>query len=139
MEHPDPDPDPLRTPQQLEQLVEDILSPLTLDVKSGLDSQSELSRDPTPTRDEPPSATIEDLAIPGSLSQNTLLHPPLPPSGPLIRRPTPPPESPPSPSISSHSGLSDISVLSTRYPTNYMVEGMNCVKRLVRLKGPRHR
>ena len=119
----DPDPDPLRTPQQLEQPAEEMLSPLTLDVKSGLDSQSELSRDPTPTRDEPQSATIEDFAIPGSLSQNILLHPPLPPSGPLIRRPTPPPESPPSPSISSQSGLSDISVLSTRIPNKLYGRG----------------
>jgi hypothetical protein len=118
----DADPDPLQTPQQLEP-PEDMLSPLTLDVKSGLDSQSELSRDPTPTRDEPQSATIEDLAIPGSLSQNILLHPPLPPSGALIRRPTPPPESPPSPSISSHSGLSDISVLSTRIPNKLFGRG----------------
>jgi hypothetical protein len=113
---PDPDLDPLQTPKQLQQPTEEILSPLTLDVKSGLGSQSESSRDPTPARDEPQSATIEDLAIPGSLSQNTLLHPPLPPSGPLISRPIPPPESPPSPSMSSHSGLSDISVLSTRIP-----------------------
>lgn len=113
---PDPDPDPLQTPRQLDQPPENILSPLTLDVKSGLDSQSEFSREPTPTRDEPQSATIEDLPIPGSLSKNTLLHPPLPPSGSLFRKSTPPPELPPSPSISNHSGLSEISVLSTRIP-----------------------
>jgi len=118
----DHDADPLQTPQR-ERPPEDMLSPLTLDVKSGLDSQSELSRDATPTRDEPQSATIEDLAIPGSLSQNILLHPPLPPSGPLIRRSIPPPESPPSPSISSHSGLSDISVLSTRIPNKLFGRG----------------
>ena len=120
---PDPDSDPLQTPQQLGQNAEDVLSPLTLDVKSGLDSQSEFSRDPTPTRDEPQSATNEDLVIPGSLSRNTLLHPPLPPSGPLIRRPTPPPDSPPSPSMSVHSGLSDVSVLSTRVPTKLYGKG----------------
>ena len=110
----DRDLDELQTPQGLVQPdAEAVLSPLALDVRS------EPSRDPTPIAEEPQFAlTIadEDL-IPGSLSQNTLLQPPLPPSGPLIRKPIPPPESPPPPSPASlHSGLSEESVISTRLP-----------------------
>ena len=110
----DHDLDALQTPQGLVQPdAEDVLSPLALDVRS------EPSRDPTPIAEEPPIAitTADEDLIPGSLSQNTLLQPPLPPSGPLIRKPIPPPESPPPPSPASlHSGFSEESVISTRLP-----------------------
>ena len=116
------DPDPLMTPQHLRPPVdEDVLSPLALDMRSGLDELSNrpdsagVDSDPQP---EPASGPEDDdIAVPSSISQNMLLQPPLPPSGPLFRRPTPPPETPPPPSPSTiHSGMSDISILSTRIP-----------------------
>jgi len=108
----DLDLDELQTPPGLvEPGAGDVLSPLALDVRS------EPSRGPTPNGDEPQSAPTDEDLVPGSLSQNTLLQPPLPPSGPLIRKPMPPPESPPPPSPASlHSGLSEESVFSTRLP-----------------------
>jgi len=108
------DSDPLQTPQQT-----GLLSPLGLDVRSGLDSQPE-SGDSTPGLEVPQSAATEDqFPIPGSLSQNVLLQAPLPSSGPLFGRNIPPPfESPPPPSPSTiNSGASDISILSTRIPS----------------------
>ncbi len=109
------DSDPLQTPQQQTGM----LSPLGLDVRSGLDSQPE-SGDSTPGREVPRSAATQDqFPIPGSLSQNVLLQAPLPSSGPLFGRTIPPPlESPPPPSPSTiNSGASDISILSTRIPS----------------------
>lgn len=109
------DVDPLLTPQQ----PTSILSPLGLDVRSGLGSQPE-SAGSTPVREEPASAASEErFLIPGSLSHNILLQTPLPPSGPLFGRTNfPLLESPPPPSPSTiNSGASDISVLSTRIPS----------------------
>ncbi|CAA7261769.1 unnamed protein product [Cyclocybe aegerita] len=120
------DSDPLLTPRHLRTVADpadDMLSPLGLDVKSGLDENSDFnanSGDSRPdSRSTPePTADVNNLPIPGSLSQIVLLQPPLPPSGPLFRVPTPPLESPPAPSPSTiHSGLSDISTLSTRIPS----------------------
>ncbi|KAJ3508704.1 hypothetical protein NLJ89_g5612 [Agrocybe chaxingu] len=118
--------DPLLTPRRLRTPVDpadDMLSPLGLDVKSGLDENSDFPANsgdsPLDSRSTPePTADVNDLPIPGSLSQIVLLQPPLPPSGPLFRVPTPPLESPPPPSPSTiNSGLSDISTLSTRIPS----------------------
>ncbi|KDR75065.1 hypothetical protein GALMADRAFT_211384 [Galerina marginata CBS 339.88] len=121
------DADPLLTPTQLRNdQAEEVLSPLSLNVRSTLDHDEFRVSDPGP-----PSATssqdthpapdvIEDndyLQIPGSLSQNPLLQPPLPPSGPLFRASSSPPESPPPPSPSTIlSDPSDVSILSTRIP-----------------------
>ncbi|KAF9527274.1 hypothetical protein CPB83DRAFT_856279 [Crepidotus variabilis] len=91
---------------------------------------------------QPRRAQIDDDSpIPGSLSlplsQNMLLQPPQPPSGPLFRRsipsptisrsPSPPPQraespAPPSPGT-VNSGLSDISTFSTRVPDKLYTRG----------------
>ncbi|KAF8902892.1 hypothetical protein CPB84DRAFT_1775126 [Gymnopilus junonius] len=121
------DHDPLLTPTQhaqLDQLAQQ-LSPLSLNVRSALDQDEFHGLESGPTsanteQDNPArdiAADADDLQIPGSLSQNLLLQPPLPPSGPLFRAASPPPESPPPPSPSTIlSDPSDASVLSTRVP-----------------------
>ncbi|PPQ98212.1 hypothetical protein CVT26_003463 [Gymnopilus dilepis] len=119
------DHDPLLTPTQpqLDQL-EQQLSPLSLNVRSALDQDEFRATDsgpPTGTTDsntDPVSqavADLDDLQIPGSLSENILLQPPLPPSGPLITttfQESPPPASP----STINSDPSDVSDLSTRVP-----------------------
>lgn len=115
--------DPLQTPRQpdLDQ-EEDQLSPLVLNVRSSL-PENEIDNDPGPTPDTanviPDSEDDEYTQMPGSLSQNILLQPPLPTS-PLFRPhpPSSPPASPPPPSPSTiMSDPSDISILSTRIPS----------------------
>ncbi|KAH9485001.1 Smr domain-containing protein [Psilocybe cubensis] len=113
------DADPLLTPKQarLDEL-EGQLSPLSLNVRSALGSDhAAAATEPAPNVTE--DDFQDELQMPGSLSQNPLLQPPLPPSGPLFRRTTsPPPESPPPPSPSTIlSDPSDASILSTRIPT----------------------
>ncbi|KAF8973011.1 hypothetical protein BDZ97DRAFT_1912609 [Flammula alnicola] len=123
------DSDPLRTPQQLRPDEDGQLSPLSLNVRSALDNEehrvdndfgaasSASSQGAQAAAADVVVEDNEDIQIPGSLSQNLLLQPPLPPSGPLFRPFSPPPESPPPPSPSTiHSDPSDASVLSTRVP-----------------------
>ncbi len=115
--------DPLQTPRRpdLDQ-EEDQLSPLVLNVRSSL-PENEIANDIGPTA-ETANVIVEDeeddyAQMPGSLSQNILLQPPLPTS-PLFhpRPPSPSPASPPPPSPSTiMSDPSDISVLSTRIPS----------------------
>ncbi|PPQ93799.1 hypothetical protein CVT25_013508 [Psilocybe cyanescens] len=125
------DADPLLTPKQTQHDLEDQLSPLSLNVRSALgqDADSDppsahfTGQDDEAVAAQPASDVIEDefqdeFQMPGSLSQNMLLQPPLPPSGPLFRVVSSPPESPPPPSPSTIlSDLSDASILSTRVPT----------------------
>jgi len=117
------DDDPLLTPKRFRlDEIEEQLSPLGLDLQSGLDDEGSTPthQAPDPLRNTNAAPETEDFQIPGSLSQNLLLQTPLPPSGPLIRAPfaEPPPDSPPPPSPSTiHSDPSDASVLSTRIPT----------------------
>ena len=130
----DNDDDPLLTPKRLRL---DELSPLGLNLQSVLDDPDyqDPSSPTTPTHQahEPlqqdpevfdADPDTEDFPVPGSISQNILLQPPLPPSGPLFRTTfvESPPESPPPPSPSTiHSDPSDVSVLSTRMPAKLYV------------------
>ena len=128
----DNDDDPLLTPKRLRlDEPESQLSPLGLNLQSVLHSPGyrDSSSPITPTHQVPDhfqepeifnaGPDTEDFPMPGSISQNMLLQPPLPPSGPLFRTTLvePPPESPPPPSPSTIlSDPSDASVLSTRVP-----------------------
>ena len=127
-----PLPTPLRTRRQPTQPVADaatgLLSPLALDVNSGLNSDEELAArarsqstgeailmvppKTLPTSDEEAPAT-------GSLSQNLLLQPPLPSSGLLISKAPSPPSSP----ETVTSDISNASVLSTLVPSKLYVRG----------------
>lgn len=117
--------DPLLTPKRLRlHEPESQLSPLGLNLQSVLDDgpryrapEHDPLQDPEDFNADPET---EDFPVPGSISQNILLQPPLPPSGPLFRTTfaEPPPESPPPPSPSTiHSDPSDASVLSMSTPT----------------------
>lgn len=123
------DGDLLRTPKQLRQDDGELqLSPLSLNVRSALGPSSGSEPAPLAAFDHEtqpaPEVEEEDLAIPGSLSQNPLLHPPLPPSGSFLPAAVPPPESPPPPSPSTiHSDPSDISVLSNFLPNKQYKRG----------------
>ena len=111
--------DPLLTPVQMKskdlEAERDQLSPLGLNVHSGLDSDDYIRvSDAEGDSSNPPPDTPdnnEELHIPGSLSQNLLLQPPLPPSSPLPESPVPP-----SPST-IFSDTSMLSQLSTRVPS----------------------
>ena len=126
--------DPLLTPIQMKsagdlEAERGQLSPLGLNVNSGLGSDDHIhlsdvegdSSDPLPgtlTRNE----VLEELHIPGSLSQNVLLQPPLPPSGSFPRASSPPRSPvPPSPST-IFSDISMLSQLSTRIPSKLFLK-----------------
>ncbi|KAF9484415.1 hypothetical protein BDN70DRAFT_872412 [Pholiota conissans] len=138
------DDDPLQTPRQLLQTegqltpphsienegeVEE-LSPLGINVRSALPDSAVAyemlnhfqppSSDSEQNAQEAPLHVMEEneiLQIPGSLSQNLLLQPPLPASSPLFRPSLLARESSPPPSPSTIlSDPSDASVLSTRVP-----------------------
>lgn len=134
------DGDPLQTPRQFRQDEDQLtsphlrqdegeLSPLGINVRSALPDNGEydmqdplqsLSSEPEQIAEAAPNDLLEDtdnLQIPGSLSQNLLLQPPLLDSSPLFRPSSPPPEPLPSPSPSTIlSDPSDVSILSTRVP-----------------------
>ncbi|KAF8813933.1 hypothetical protein BYT27DRAFT_7180715 [Phlegmacium glaucopus] len=101
------------------------LSPLVLNVHSGLGSDDyiRLSDVEGNSSDRPPDTpnndeVLEELHMPGSLSQNLLLQPPLPPSGSFFPRRSSPTESPAPPSPSTiFSDTTMLSQLSTRVPS----------------------
>ena len=118
--------DPLMTPvgmksgENVEPERDQQLSPLGLDVNSGLSSDDYIHgegsfSDPAP---DAPVNDEEELLMPGSLSQNLLLQPPLPPSGSFLRPPASP--VPPSPST-IFSDTSMLSQLSTRVPKKLFI------------------
>ena len=126
--------DPLLTPVQLKSSLEaerDQLSPLGLNVHSGLSSDDHIHlSDVEREISDPPADTLtndnelfEELRIPGSLSQNLLLQPPLPPSGSFLH-PSSPHESPAPPSPSTiFSNTSMLSQASTRVPKKLFLRG----------------
>ena len=128
----DPLPTPLRTRRQPTQPAADaasgLLSPLALDVNSGLNSDEELAaRTRLRSNGEailmvPPKTlptTDEDAPATGTLSQNLLLQPPLPSSGLLISKAPSPPSSP----ETVTSDISNASALSTLVPSKLYVRG----------------
>ncbi|PPR01720.1 hypothetical protein CVT24_001596 [Panaeolus cyanescens] len=117
--------DPLQSPQ-----VPAELSPLVLNVKSAMTSDEHIPHSGPEhggfSEEEPEVPQIPHVVedeeedenfMPGSISQNLLLQPPLPPSGPLIRPPSPSPQpSPPSPATILSNG-SERSTFTTLYPS----------------------
>ncbi|KAF9050037.1 hypothetical protein BJ165DRAFT_1455956 [Panaeolus papilionaceus] len=112
------------------------LSPLVLNVRSAMTSDEHIPESdpnipvPREQETEPEYEMLvpqiphvvededDDNFMPGTISQNLLLQPPLPPSGPLIRPPSPSPQpSPPASPATILSNGSERSTFTTLYPS----------------------
>ena len=125
--------DPLLTPMQMKPIGDleadrGQLSPLGLNVNSGPGSEDYIHFSDVEENSSGPlsdalanNEVLEELHIPGSLSGNLLLQPPLPPSGSFPRASSSP--VPPSPSPSTiFSDISMLSQLSTRIPSKLFLK-----------------